>query len=88
MKLQVPGAKAGFICRSLLWSLLLYGCFLGACHRQAVERLFNNDEQPVAHTATSSGNMPQVRISIDSMQRGIRIAGGVLQQVSAYIRKY
>lgn len=85
MKMHPSGTKTGFVCRSLLWSLLLYGCFISVSHWNTISGLFSQkEEKVVVHTNTNS-SITSVKISIDSMQKGIRIADGILRQLKLYI---
>lgn len=86
MKIQVSGAKAGFIGRSLLWSLLLYGCFMGVCHRQAIKSFFGKDEIPVAYTTTVSHTTP-VKVYPDTVHKGIRVTGRLWHNFSTLLQK-
>lgn len=86
MKIQVSGGKAGFISRSLLWSLLLYGCFMGVCHRQAIKGFFGKDEIPVAYTTTVNYTTP-VKVYPDTVHKGIRVTGSLWRNMSILFSK-
>lgn len=88
MKPQNTRTHTHFICRSLLWSLLFYGCFMGVTHWHEITGLFGNKhEQPMVHTTSSDGNMVSFHIPLDSMQKGIRIADGLLQRLSVILNR-
>lgn len=88
MKPQVTRTRALFVCRSLLWSLLFYGCFMGVTHWREITGIFgHNHEQPMVHTTSSKGSMVSFHIPLDSMQKGIRIADGLLQRLSVILNR-
>ena len=86
MKIQVTGAKTGFVCKSLVWSLMLYGCITCICHWQEITALFGNKENtPVAYTNSTDNTITTVRINTDSLQKHIRIADGVIKYLRVYL---
>lgn len=87
MKIQVNSAKTGFICKSLLWSLLLYGCITCVCHWQEITTVFGNKgNTPVAYTNSSDNSVTSVRIYTDSLHKRIRIADGVIKYLRVYLK--
>lgn len=85
MKIQ-PTGKTGFICRSLLWSLLLYGCATSVFNWQDIKSVFAKKENnPMVIAGHSSDDIPAIRISMDSLQRQINIAEGVISYLRALL---
>ncbi|MBW7915040.1 MAG: hypothetical protein H3C54_15350 [Taibaiella sp.] len=80
MKIQ-PSGKTGFICKSLLWSLLLYACATCAFNWQGVQSVFSSgDNEPVVTANNSSyDHLRTIKISADSLQRRIHIADGIIR---------
>jgi|GEM_PF-3751821 len=87
MKKHYTTTKAGFICKSLLWSLLLYGCATCICNWQEVSgKLYDKTEHPIVYSSSTQDITP-VRISLDSLQKRIRIADGVWQQLRVLLHQ-
>ncbi len=86
MKLHFSRARKVFACKSLLWSLLLYGCFTGISHWQTIQGLFYKETPPVAYSYTTT-NTPSVIILTDSIRKSITIVGKVLYRISAYVSR-
>ncbi len=80
MKIQ-PTGKTAFICKSLLWSLLLYVCATCAFNWQGVQSVFTSgDNEPVVSANNSSyDNLHAIKISADSLHRRIHIADGIIR---------
>ncbi len=80
MKIQ-PTGKTGFICKSLLWSLLLYVCVTCVFNWQGVQSLFSTtDNEPVVTANNSSyDQLHTIKISADSLHRRIHIADGIIR---------
>jgi hypothetical protein len=86
MKLHISRAQKVFACKSLLWSLLLYGCFTGVSRWQAIQELFHKEQPPAAYSYTTT-NIPSVIILPDSLHKSITIVGKVLYSISSYVSR-
>lgn len=85
MKIQLT-RKTGFICKSLLWSLLLYACSVCIFNWQDIKSVFAKKESnPMVIAGHSSDDIPAIRIAVDSLQRQINIAEDVISYLRALL---
>lgn len=79
MKIQ-PTGKTGFICKSLLWSLLLYVGAASVFNWHDVQSVFSTrSNEPVVTASNTSYNLHSIKISADSLHRRIHIADGIIR---------
>lgn len=87
MKKIFSTTKAGFIFKSLSWSIMLYACVFCICNWQEISgKLGHEDNQPAVYTSTTS-NISPVRISMDSLHKRILLVDGAIQQIRVFLKK-
>lgn len=82
MKKLLKNVKAGFVFRSLLWSVLLYGC--ATCIVNWNE-LTNKNSQTIVYSNTDN-SLSTVHVSIDSLRKQISTADYILRYLYVTLR--
>lgn len=77
--------KAGFIAKSLLWSVLLYLC--AACVLNWSDITGKSGDTSVVYTNSRNSSVTSVKISIDSLQKRIHFTDIVLQYLQVSIMR-
>ncbi len=80
MKIQTS-EKSGFICKSLLWSLLLYVSVAFVFNWHGAHSVFtdSNNEPVVTASSSTIDKLHSIKISADTLQRRIHIADGIIR---------